>query len=127
MKKNSTISTKSAISERDIQNDIRVALSEHGIITWRNNIGVTKFPDGSVVRYGLCNPGGSDLIGILPITITPDMVGQQIGAFLAVEIKRPGKKPTDDQRNFMNAVKGQKGYAGVATSVEEALSLINVF
>lgn len=38
-----------------------------------------------------------DFIGCLPVLITQDMVGKHIGAYIAVEAKAPGKKPTERQ------------------------------
>lgn len=102
------------MSEIDIQNAIRVALSSQGCIIFRNNVGFAKFPDGSAVKYGLCN-GSSDLIGIAPG-----------GKFLAIEVKMPSKKVSKEQNNFIKIVKLNGGIAGVATSVEEALALIVV-
>ena len=92
---------------------------------FRNNVGQAVHKDGSIVRYGVCNPGGSDLIGWTCRTITPDMVGKRIAVFTAVEIKRPGKKPTDPQKNFIKAVLEFGGLAGVATSKAEADQIVD--
>jgi VRR-NUC domain len=100
-----------AQEETEIQNEIRIALSNMGHIVWRNNVGFTKFPDGSAVKYGLCN-GSSDLIGI-----TSD------GKFLAIEVKKPGGKPSKEQKNFIEVVRSKGGIAGVAHNVEEAIAL----
>jgi len=94
-------------SETDIQNLIRIALSEKGIISWRNNVGALKDINGRLVRYGLCT-GSSDIIGIMPD-----------GRFLAIEVKKPGKKPTAEQTRFIEAILKHGGLAGVVRSVEE--------
>lgn len=126
MQKQTSILGKDSPRETEIQNDIRVSLSERGAIIWRNNVGLAKYADGSVVKYGLCNPGGSDLIGIIPVLITPDMVGSTLGRFVAVEVKRPGKHPTEDQENFIRVISENGGIAGIATTPEEALRLVMV-
>ena len=51
----------------------------------RNNCGSYKTPEGGFVKYGVGNPGGSDLIGLRSLVVTPQMVGQRIGQFVAVE------------------------------------------
>jgi hypothetical protein len=90
----------------------------------RNNCGSYKSPTGTFVRYGVGNPGGSDLIGLRTITITPQMVGQRIGQFVALEVKRPGQRPTEQQEQFMAMVHDRGGLAGVATSVEQAQAML---
>lgn len=94
-----------------------------GVVIFRNNVGVAKYPDGSHVRYGLCN-GSSDCIGWESVTITPEMVGQKFARFLAVEVKKPGKDPTEDQQKFIDRVNDDGGKAGVAHSADEAEFLI---
>ncbi len=91
----------------------------------RNNCGSYKSPTGTFVRYGVGNPGGSDLIGLRCITVTPEMVGQQIGQFLAVEVKRPGGHPTDEQVQFIEMVRNMGGLGFVATSDEHARALLD--
>lgn len=82
-------------SESDIQNLIRLEAAEKGIYLWRNNVGAIKTKDGRLVRFGLANDStninkiikSADLIGIRPIKITLDMVGQTIGQFISREVK----------------------------------------
>jgi hypothetical protein len=99
-------------TEKEIQNGIRVALSNAGAIVWRNNVGLTgEDPTGRRTRYGLC-VGSSDLIGIYR------------GKFLAVEVKRPGGKATREQLYFLDIIRRNGGIAGIVHSAEEALKLI---
>lgn len=69
--------------------------------------------------------GSSDLIGLRKVTITPDMVGQEIGVFCAVEVKSAKGRPTSEQKQFIACVQKFGGLAGVARSVDEAASIIN--
>jgi hypothetical protein len=112
--------------ERKIQADIQLAACAGGgpARLWRNNTGALKDARGQLVRYGLC-PGSSDLIGFRTVVITPDMVGQRIAIFTAVEVKDRGK-PTDQQQAFINLVQQAGGLAGVARSVPEALSILRL-
>ena len=97
------------MNESEIQTRIMIALSEMGCTIWRNNTGAYK--DGNrYIRYGLAK-GSSDLIGLT-----------KCGRFLAVEVKRPGQKPTNDQINFINHVTAKNGVAFVAYSVDDAIN-----
>lgn len=91
---------------------------------FRNQVGATHTPDGRLIRYGVCNPGGSDLIGWTPVVITEDMIGQTVAVFTAVEVKTPIGRPTEDQLNFIRSVVKGGGYAGIARSPKEAVALI---
>lgn len=90
---------------------------------FRNNVGAYRDETGRVIRYGVGNPGGSDLIGWTPVTITPDMVGRTVAVFTAVEVKTPKGKPTEAQINFLHQVKQSGGIAGIARSADDALGL----
>ena len=122
--------------ETKIQNQILLSLSNAGCTVWRNETagawvgrvvhrepGVITLANPSALAAGLC-VGSSDLIGITPVTITPDMVGQTIGVFTAVEVKTETGRPTKEQLNFINAVKAAGGIAGIARSPREALELL---
>jgi len=93
---------------------------------FRNNCGLAKYPDGSRVKYGVCNPGGSDLIGWRSVTVTPDMIGDRVAVFLAIETKAAKKKPSKKQQNFINQIKAAGGLAGSAKSVIEALNIVDL-
>ena len=86
--------------EDDVQARVRLEASAKGARLWRNNVGVLLDKRGVPVRFGLANDSkavnekikSSDLIGIKPVLITADMVGQTIGQFVAREIKASGWK-----------------------------------
>jgi hypothetical protein len=112
--------------ERRIQSEIQLAASAGGghARLWRNNVGALRDQRGQLVRYGLC-PGSSDLIGLRTITITPDMVGQRVAVFCAIEVKDRGR-PTDQQQAFVAMVQQAGGLAGIARSVPDALSVLRL-
>lgn len=86
--------------EARVQDEARLLASKMGWRLFRNNCGALKDENGRVVRYGIANDTpamnkrikSSDLIGIRPVVITPDMVGSTIGQFVAREVKRGGWK-----------------------------------
>lgn len=93
--------SEDATGEHKVQDDARLLASQMGWRLFRNNKGVLPDPKtGRWIRFGLCNDTeklgkrlrSSDLIGIRPVVITPDMVGSTIGQFVAREIKKAGWK-----------------------------------
>lgn len=112
------------MKEINIQRLIQLELSNAGVLTFRNNIGQYKTQEGYIIRYGVGNPGGSDLIGIVPTVITSDMVNKTIGVFAAIEVKTPTGRPTKEQLNFIEVIKSNGGIAGICRSPEDALKLI---
>lgn len=113
-----------------VQTQVRLEATRAGARIWRNNVGACKTDTGRVIRYGLVNDSAalnkriksSDLIGIRPVVITPDMVGHTIGQFIAREIKKPDWKYTGTDREkaqlaFIELVIGLGGDAAFANDV----------
>jgi hypothetical protein len=111
------------LSEQNIQQRIRLACSRGPTRLWRNNTGKLLDRNGRPVQFGLC-PGSSDLIGYRSVTITPEMVGQTVAVFAAVEVKAPRGRPTAEQTAFLDHVSAAGGLAGIARSVEEAEEIL---
>lgn len=110
--------------EAKVQNDIRIACGAGPARLWRNNTGALKDATGRLVRYGLC-PGSSDLIGLRQVTITPDMVGQTLAVFTAIEVKDRGRA-TPEQQAFIAMVQQAGGLAGIARSVDDARTILRL-
>jgi hypothetical protein len=95
-----------ASSETAVLVSVKLEASRHGARLWRNNKGATYTADGSFIRYGLANESkavsdcikSADLIGIRPVIIKPEMVGYTIGQFVSREIKIPGWKFQNTER-----------------------------
>lgn len=89
-------------SEAAVQQLIRLEAGRRGTPLLRNNSGAARDDRGQMIRFGLGNDSkrindvfkSSDLIGIYPVVVTPDMVGRTLGLFFAVEVKAPGWKLT---------------------------------
>jgi hypothetical protein len=97
--------------ETRLQNEIRIALSKHGICI-RQNSGNFLTADGRRVKCGV--PGISDLL----------FIGDGYVAF--IEVKTDKGRATKQQMNFIRAVRKLNHRAGIARSVGEALKIIGV-
>lgn len=129
-------------SESARQQDIRMSLASQGAAVWRNNVGaiptrqVSQCPrcqfsyeiKSDPLRYGICNDSpqinerfkSSDLIGIIPRRITPEMVGTTIGQFASIEVKERGWKYTGKgreagQSNWITLINSKGGFACFAS------------
>jgi hypothetical protein len=109
-------------SEQSIQQHIRITCSTGATRLFRNNTGTLKDQHGRPVQFGLCK-GSADLIGWKQVTVTPEMVGQQVAVFLSIEVKTPTGRIRPDQQQWLETVQSAGGIAGVARSVEDALRL----
>ena len=130
--------------EHNIQSEIMIALSSAGTTIFRNNTakawvgqshkittpcrvqlnpGDVVVKNARVLHAGLC-VGSSDLIGITPVKITADMVGQTIGVFTAAEVKTKTGRPTPEQINFIDKINSMGGLAGIVRSPDDALQLV---
>lgn len=111
-------------TEAAVQQKTRLLATLKGMLLWRNNVGAYVDERGNRIRYGLCNDSAklnaslksSDLIGITPVTITPDMVGTVVGVFTAIECKEEGWCYMHTLREraqlaFINLVKEHGGIA----------------
>ena len=124
---------RGASSEQAAASYIRIAAGQSGIPLWRNNNGAAYDTTGRLIRFGLGHESAAigarwksaDLIGILPVTVTPAHVGTTLGVFLAVETKAPGWRltPGDKRGNaqaaFLNSVRGFGGAAGFAAGQQD--------
>ena len=113
------------MTEQQIQQQIRLALSRGPVRLWRNNTGTLYDRQGRPVQFGLCK-GSSDLIGLRSVTIGPEHLGQQLAVFAAVEVKSQAGRTTAEQLAFIEMVQAMGGLAGVARSVADAAGILRV-
>lgn len=106
------------MSEMTVLRRVMDACCRGPVRLWRNNVGALEDKTGRIVRYGLCK-GSSDLIGYRVVEVTPDMVGQRLAVFVALEVKDKGRL-TAEQAQFLAVVRGAGGIAAEVRSVEDA-------
>lgn len=132
------------MKESNIQRAGMKALSSAGSRMFRNNVGKCWIGKSTVFRSkatvevdagdvvirdarrfdaGLCK-GSSDLIGWHSVEITPEMVGKTVAVFHAEEVKGERGRLSQEQSNFINAVKQAGGMAGMFRSAETAVDTI---
>jgi hypothetical protein len=102
------------MKEANLMRRIMLAVGNYATI-WRNHVGMIKDERGQAHRFGLC-VGSSDLIGFTPVTVTPDMVGQRVAVFTAIEVKTQTGRLTDAQEHFLEFVRRGGGIGIVARS-----------
>lgn len=134
--------------EHSIQNDVRDQLSDKVRMVFRANVGQGWTANGKdtfrpskqtavVLERGdvlLRNarpfntglPAGfPDTFGCQEVVITPDMVGQKVAVFWALEIKDQSSASVA-QSNFINALNMSGGKAAVVHSEQEACGALGV-
>lgn len=79
-----------------------------------------------MVMFGLQAPGSSDLIGGMPVVITPEMVGKTLLIFASVEVKTEDGTVQPDQEKWINFIVENGGFAGVARCKEDARKILQI-
>jgi len=116
------------MKEQNLYKALQAKHSKQGIL-FRNNTGTAYQGKRAVynnrqviteprpISFGLC-VGSSDLIGWTEIIVTPDMVGQKIAIFTAVEVKNEKGRATKEQLKFLQAVRNAGGIARLTRYID---------
>lgn len=92
--------------ERDVKRPVKRVLEQRGAY-WNMPI-----PPGNINTL--------DFLCCVPMVITPEMVGRTIGAFVAIETKRPGVKAvTTKQAETIKTIRRAGGVAIIVNIVDE--------
>lgn len=105
------------MNERQLCQVIVNALTYMGCMVWRENAGMIPIDSKTGRRMiRMAKAGTADIIGMT-----------KSGRFIAVEVKMPKRKKnvTEHQLEFLAEVRRHGGVAGVATSPDEAISIMN--
>jgi len=115
------------MGETNFMKEVQMEASQLGGRLFRNNVGLYLTLDGTrKVRTGLCT-GSSDLIGFFPKIVTQDMVGEKIAIFAAIETKSKKRKATEEQKRFIEMVKGFGGIAGEVKNFKDFWKLFGSY
>lgn len=101
------------MTETDLMNQIRLKLSEYGVVTFRTNVGKVCMADGRWFDTGL-PPGFSDLMAI------------KEGRVYFLEVKVKPNKPTPNQLLFLSRMKNKGCGGDVVYSVSDALRVCEI-
>jgi hypothetical protein len=104
--------SRSEPSESRIQSELLLAAPQFGVRLWRFQTGTYQLPDGRYVSSGF--PGAPDLLGIR----------LSDGKFIAVEVKSKTGRVGPHQAQFLAAIRGFNGIAGICRSVEDLEKLV---
>lgn len=100
--------------ESQLTPGILLALCGTGeVLLERNNVGMAKMQNGSVIKFGVGNPGGADYVGVYR------------GRALYVEIKTPTGRQSPAQRQYQQKVERHGAIYRVVRSIDDAQALLN--
>lgn len=100
-------------SEHAIQSEIMLALSAHGCIVARTNVGTVRTVDGRLFNAGP-PPGWPDVTAIR----------RSDGRAVLIEVKNERGRLRPDQIRFAQAIAGTPIIYGVCRSAEDAIRLL---
>lgn len=112
-----------ASKETRIAHDI---ILNAGAKLFKNVRGMFYTRTGTPIKAGLGCNGAGDLIGFLPVKITPEMVGKTVAIFMSVEVKTETGKIKPDQLLWVDAVKKSGGIACIARNVEDVKKCVDI-
>lgn len=99
------------MTESQLMDRVRLVLgADPAAVFWRNNTGVAE-TRGYTIRYGLGN-GSADLIGLFR------------GRFVAVEVKTPAGRQSEDQKRWQSLVESKHGIYAIVRSEDDARDLL---
>jgi hypothetical protein len=100
--------------EQEIQKTITDFLKIKRFIVFKHrNVGIYKKDTGKYIPLAYGEKGISDIIACSPT-----------GRFWAVEVKAPGKKPTEEQLDFLARVNAAGGKGILAFSLDEVMAAV---
>lgn len=102
------------ITEQDIQKTIIDYLKIKKYVVFKHrNVGIFKQKTGSYIPLSFGEKGISDIIACSPK-----------GTFVAVEVKKPGGRPSTDQLDFLARIKANGGIGILAYSLDDVLATL---
>lgn len=112
--------------ETNEQNAALIAVgTDPHVMVWRNQTGVFRAMDDPdrIIKVG--NKGAPDALGVVMVTVTPDMVGKTIGVAIAPEFKTAKGKASVDQKNWGAAFIRRGGLWRLIRSPDEMRAFVD--
>jgi hypothetical protein len=105
-----------ATPEGKVKDKVKHFLKEQGVFFYM------PVPGG----YGVV--GIPDILACVPLKITADMVGREIGVFAGIETKAPGKlkNTTPNQKHMLTNISNCHGVAVVVENADAVATAFNV-
>lgn len=75
-----------------------------------------------IIKIGM--PGMADIGAIMPVAVTPEMVGRTIGVAAQIEVKTATGSQASAQKTWQQAVEYRGGIYRICRSPDEALGTI---
>jgi hypothetical protein len=127
-------------TEAVVQQRVRLAAAQQGLLMYRNNVGACTDQTGRLIRYGLGNDSAqlnaaiksSDLIGVTPVTayLHSAQTWVTLGVFTALEVKAsdwqhsPNDERATAQAKFHAIIREAGGFAGFVTGPGDIQKII---
>ncbi len=102
------------ISENDVKKAILDCLAANHIFAWRNNTGAFAGEYNGKKRFFRYGAKGSG-----------DIFALRDGIFYSLEVKAPGKVPSDDQNAWMDLVRKNGGRASCFDNIDSFIEWFN--
>ncbi len=113
------------LSEKNIQNASLVAVgSDPDVLVMRIQSGIFRSLDDPTRMVRVGTPGIADSLAVVRVTITPDMVGQDIAVCAAAEFKTAKGRQRDDQKKWQAAFEKRAGQYRLIRSPDEMKAFI---
>lgn len=117
-----------ANAETSIKNTILLALGRRPDVYVQNNpVGTFRAMENPqrIVKVGA--PGQSDILAVVALEITPEMVGKTVGVAWFIEAKTATGRQRETQASFQSAVERRGALYSVVRSPEDALASLRVW
>lgn len=101
------------VSEQDIQKSILDYLRLKKYVVFKHNSTQFGVRNGKSFAFSNGEKGISDIIGC-----------SKEGRFIAVEVKKPGGKPSPEQIEFLRRIKENGGYGILAYSLDDVVGKV---
>lgn len=93
------------------------------VMIWRQHVGAYRMLNrDAIVRVG--DPGMSDSMMVVAVTITPEMVGRTVGLAVAAEFKTATGRQSPDQKTWQANFQRRGGVYRLVRSPEEMAKLV---